>query len=94
VSEWTKATVRLRSERLAWRRAGDEVIALDLERSEYLSVNATAAHLWEALSAGANRAQLVRLLCTYFDVAPEIAGADVDLLLEQLDEAGLLVTQY
>lgn len=82
--------MKLRQDGLIWRRAGDDVIALDLTRSEYLASNATAAVLWEALADGADRDDLVGLLCARFDVLPEVAGADVDRLLSWLRAEGLL----
>jgi hypothetical protein len=80
----------LRRDGLIWRRAGEDVIALDLTRSEYLASNATAAVVWEALAEGTSRDDLVTLLCARFDVEPSIAGADVDRLLTCLGSEGLL----
>jgi Coenzyme PQQ synthesis protein D (PqqD) len=82
--------MRLRREGLIWRNAGDEVVALDLTRSEYLASNRTAAVLWEALAEGADHESLVQLLCARFDVAPEVARGDVGRLLEWLAAEGLL----
>jgi hypothetical protein len=82
--------MRLRQEGLIWRNAGDEVVALDLTRSEYLASNKTAAVVWEALADGADRESLAELLCARFDVTPEVARADVERLLEWLAAEGLL----
>lgn len=83
-------TVKLRRDGLIWRRAGDEVIALDLTRSEYMASNASGAVVWEALADGAHRDSLVERLCAEFDVDAEVAGADVDSLLAWLRNEGLL----
>lgn len=82
--------MRLRREGLIWRMSGDEVVALDVTRSEYLASNSTAAVLWEALAEGADRDGLVDLLCARFDVEPGVARADVERLLEWLAAEGLL----
>ena len=87
----TGIPVRLRPDRLVWRRAGSEVIALDLERSEYLAANGSAAHLWDALVAGATPGELASALCERFEIAPETARADVEKLVDQLGAADLLV---
>jgi Coenzyme PQQ synthesis protein D (PqqD) len=73
-----------------WRRAGDELIALDLDTSQYLAANETAAAVWEALAGGATRDELVARLCAGFDVEREVAQADLDRLLEAMRSEGLI----
>jgi hypothetical protein len=82
--------VQLRRDGLVWRRAGDELLVLDLSRSEYLSANATGSLVWERLAEGATRDELAQLLVERFAVDEAQARADVDRLLEQLDAQGLL----
>lgn len=82
--------IRLRQERVAWRGSTEEIIVLDLEHGEYLSLNPSAAAVWEGLDRGAGRGELVELLCRRFRVTRERAGEDVDRLLAQLRERGLL----
>jgi hypothetical protein len=82
--------VRLRRDGLIWRRAGDEVIALDLDSSAYLAANATAAVVWEALADGSTQEELVTLLCRRFEVEPRVARRDVERLLETLESEGLI----
>jgi Coenzyme PQQ synthesis protein D (PqqD) len=82
--------VRLKREGLIWRRAGGEVIALDLDRSQYLAANETAAAVWEALASGATCQELVATLCSRFDVEREVAQADVDRLLDAMRSEGLI----
>jgi hypothetical protein len=82
--------MKLRQDGLIWRKAGDDVIALDLTRSQYLATNATAAVVWESLAEGTSRDDLVNLLCTRFDVEPNVAAADADRLLGWLRSEGLL----
>jgi len=83
-------TLRLREDAVAWRRVGDEVVALDIRRSVYLSVNRTAAVLWPALVEGATRRQLVSIALDRFDVDPERAADDIDSLLADLAGRDLL----
>jgi hypothetical protein len=82
--------VRLRRDGLTWRRAGDELLVLDLARSEYLSANATGSLVWERLAEGATRDELAQALVERFAVDEGQARADVDRLLEQLEAEGLL----
>jgi hypothetical protein len=82
--------VQLRRDGLIWRRAGKELIALDLVSSQYFAANETAAAIWEALAAGAPAEELAAMLCDRFDVEPEVARADTDRLLDSLRAEGLI----
>lgn len=83
--------LRLRADKLDWVKAGDEEIILDSDREQYLATNPTGALLWEALAAGADRADLIGILVDHFDdLDPERAADDVDAFLDQLRELDLL----
>jgi hypothetical protein len=81
---------RLKQDAVEWRDTGDEIVALDVGTATYLSVNPSGAVLWEAVTAGATREQLVERLVERFDIDREHAGADVDAFLVELGERGLL----
>jgi coenzyme PQQ synthesis protein D (PqqD) len=83
-------TLHLREDAVAWRLVGDEVVALDVRRSTYLGLNRTGAVLWTALAKGATRRQLVALVLERFDVGPEEAARDIETLLTDLADRGLL----
>jgi hypothetical protein len=84
--------VRLRGEGLIWRRAGDELIALDLDSSQYFAANETATAVWDALADGATREELVTMLCARFEVEQHVAEADIGRLLSSLQTEGLIET--
>ena len=75
---------------MASRGLGDEIVALDLRSSTYLSTNPAGTVLWRELERGSTRTQLVRALLDEFDVTPERAGVDVDAFLEECRKRGLL----
>jgi Coenzyme PQQ synthesis protein D (PqqD) len=81
---------RLREEGLSWRRIEDEVVAVDVGTSTYVSANDSGTVLWEALTEGATRDELAALLADRFDLAPAAAAEDVDGFLAQLEAQGLL----
>jgi uncharacterized NAD(P)/FAD-binding protein YdhS len=81
---------RLADHGLQWRKAQDEVLALDLERSEYLGINRSGAVLWTALAQGARRETLIERLVAAEAVDPQRAARDVEQFLEQLRAHGLL----
>jgi Coenzyme PQQ synthesis protein D (PqqD) len=85
--------MHLRSDSIAWNAVGDNVVALDLTSSTYYSTNGTGTLLWELLSEGANRAELVNTLVERFDVGRETVERDVDAFLADLERAQLLTNE-
>lgn len=84
------ATFRLVDTGLSWRSVEDEVLALDVQSSEYLGVNRTGALLWRELADGASRAGLVERLVAETGIDAQRAGNDVDVFLDQLRARGLV----
>jgi len=82
--------LQLRDADLAWRELHGEVVALDLHASEYFTVNASGGILWEALTRGTTRSELVRCLIDAYGVSPETAGRDTDSFLAELERRGFL----
>lgn len=63
---------------------------IDLRTSCYLSLNRTGAQLWPLLVEGTTRERLVLALVDGHRIDHGDAGRDVDRLLAQLVEAGVL----
>ena len=84
--------MRLRKADVTWQQLDDEIIILDLNGGEYLSVNGSGAFLWKQLDAGAEFEGLVSSLSDEYDLPRERAHDDVEAFLTQLREAGLLET--
>lgn len=82
--------VRLVSTGLDWRRIEGEVLALDSATQEYVLLNRSAALLWEMLVHGSTREDLVNRLAAEYRLDHRRACADVDVLLGQLGERGLV----
>lgn len=58
--------------------------------SGMISVNETAAFIWEKLENDVTVQELAELLCGEYDVDKETAVSDVEEIVKSLDEAGLL----
>lgn len=86
-------TLRLRGEGLEWRLLEGEIVALDAPAEKYLSVNRTGTVLWQALTCGATREDLIAHLVEAFDVDGEKAARDLDVFLATLDAQGLLARE-
>ena len=83
--------IRLRTDGLTWREIDDELVVLDVARSNYLATNDAGRLLWRSLASGTTRAELVRELSDTFALDQETAGADVDRFLAELRAQSLLV---
>jgi Coenzyme PQQ synthesis protein D (PqqD) len=82
--------LRLRPDALAWRKIDNELVAVDVAASQYLSANQTGAMLWQMLADGATPAQLAERLVERFGISSEQARTDVDAFVQDLKRRGLL----
>jgi len=82
--------MRLRSDTIAWNAVGENTVVLDLASSTYFSTNATGSLLWQLLSSGAGRRELVNALVERFGVDQGTIERDVDVFLADLESAQLL----
>ena len=84
--------VALRQEQIEWRALGDEIVALDLETSTYLTVNDVGATVWPLLAEGATRREMLDAVLARFAVDEATAGRDLDAFVGDLRARGLLAT--
>jgi hypothetical protein len=83
-------TVKLRQDRVHWREIDEEVVAVDVDSSTYLSTNGSGALLWLELAQGTTRDALVERLAQAYLIDSERAEGDVDAFLAELRGQGLL----
>ena len=83
-------THRVPDEVLAAHLEGEAVL-LHMDTKNYYRLNATAAAVYKGLERGLGRDALVDDLCAQFVVEREVAAAEVDRLLAELSERGLVV---
>lgn len=67
-----------------------EAVLLHMDTKNYYRLNATAAHVFRGLERGLGREALLDGLCTEFEVERDTAAAELDRLLGELSERGLL----
>jgi hypothetical protein len=82
--------LKARSTELEARLVDGEMVLLDLRSQNYLSLNRTGAELWPSIVAGIERDQLVQELIDRHALPESVASRDLDTLVAQLTEAGLL----
>jgi Coenzyme PQQ synthesis protein D (PqqD) len=83
-------TVKLRPDGVHWREIDQEVVAVDVESSTYLSTNGSGAVLWMELVKGTTRDALVERLAQAYLLDAGRASKDVDSFLSELRGQGLL----
>jgi hypothetical protein len=81
----------LRSDNVAARRIGDELMIMFARDSSLFSLNETAALLWDAADGRTPLAEIVaREICPRYDVDPATALRDATELAHGLAERGIL----
>lgn len=61
-----------------------------LDFNGIINLNETGAFLFELLQNGAERDELVEKMLAQYDVAPEVAKADIDKFIQKVKDADVL----
>jgi hypothetical protein len=81
-----------RSPRIAARMLGEEMLVMSGQGSTLFTLNPTATVLWQAADGATPLNEIVeRRICSEFDVQPEEAMRDAEVLAEDLAERGILL---
>ncbi len=72
------------AERAAWRQVDKEAVILDLESSDYFSLNEVGVLIWEKLGAGADLDEIAQAVCAEYDVEEAKAKKDASSLVSDL----------
>ena len=83
--------LKLRPNGLNWREIEGEVVVLDLEGSNYVTLNPTGSMLWWMLDLGATREELAARLVEEFGIDGAVAAKDVAGFLASCHQQRLLI---
>ena len=86
-------SIAARSFGLTWTRSGETLVILDLESSQYFSLNATASLLWPAIVAGTTHQALINMVVEHYDIDRGAAEIDVAELVDSLEKRSIVTTQ-
>ncbi len=78
------------SESVTHAELEDEVVLLDTRSGTYFSIDGVGIRIWELLRKGATPEQIAQRILRDYDVAPEVARADVAAFLNALATRGLI----
>jgi hypothetical protein len=84
--------MRLDPTAVTWQYIDDELVAIDLATSEYLTVNAVAAVAWPFLEKGATLDELVDAVVARFGVDQDRARADMTAFVTSLLQRRLVTS--
>ena len=74
------------------RRLPGGAVLVHLGTNRIFELNETGAKVWELLSEGLDRSQILQRLIGEFEVEPAQAAADLSSVLDHLEREGLLNT--
>lgn len=74
----------------ALRRLESGGAILNVESGVYFQVNTSGRFIWETLTDGVERFDLIEAMTVNFDIDHEQAAKDIDALLGQFDERSLI----
>src|SRR5581483_7189478 len=86
----SQETFRIKTQEVAWREIGDEMVVLHLGTATYLSINGSGRTLWNRMADGASRQELIDALIATYEIDGDRAARDVDTFITSLAENGLL----
>jgi hypothetical protein len=92
IANGTGELIRLDGTRVAWREVDGEIVAVDMETAEYLTMNGTGALLWEELVGGTTEEALAGRLVDEYAIPARQADADIAAFLGTLRERGLVIS--
>jgi hypothetical protein len=72
------------------RQVGDETVLLDLASGNYYGLDPVGARIWQLLGEGKTLAQVCDVLVAEYEVPRATLESDVEQLVGQLGEKGLL----
>ncbi len=79
-----------RSDKAMARRVGDEIVILDIDSGQYFGLNEVGAFIWDRIGLGTHREELIAAVVATYDIDTPMAEVDVDDLLRDLADRGLI----
>lgn len=75
------------------RPVAEEVVILDLASGNYFGLDPVGARIWQSFVEGKAPSETHRLLLDEYDVGAEALEADIERLIGELQEKGLLLVE-
>ena len=79
-----------RSQRVLSNAIDTETVLLDISKSSYYGLDASASRIWELLAQTVTVTQIIDILLKEYEVGKDECSRDVLAFLEELQTAGLI----
>ncbi len=80
-----------RSTAIAARTLGNETMIMSAADSRLFTLNEVASIIWQSADGATPLEEIAKKVCMQYDVAPEVALKDAELLVEGLAAARLMI---
>lgn len=81
------------SQEFCVRQVGEELVFLAEAGDQYISLNPVGSFLWQQMDGLHSLRDIIDILCHEYDVSEEVALADLEEFVAQLQSQGLLTLQ-
>lgn len=88
--EITDSSIIQRKNNLLYSEIQDEIVALNIDTSEYIGFNAVGSRIWSIIEQPIGFAELLNSIVQEFDVNSEQARTDAMHFLQKLDDKKLI----
>jgi hypothetical protein len=78
------------ADNVVWTDLGDEVVILNLDTNVYFGLEQLGARTWKLIVDGRTYQEVVQAIVAEYDVSGERAEQDLDELLGELSQEGLI----
>lgn len=79
-----------KNERIPWRIIQGDGILVDVDKGEVIHLNSVAAFVWELIDGKKTISEIIKEICSEFEVNEAIAKKDVLTFTENLLEKGII----
>ena len=76
-----------------WKELKSGIVVLNLDSSDYYTLNDTASTIWRAVMDGCDDDAIAQRLTEEYDCPPDVARRDVREQMERFCDDGMLVTE-
>ena len=92
-TSWSSSSTFTRAEGVLLREIGGELLLLNSASDEYFGLNPSGAAMFESLADGATIDKTVEAVSSEFDAPVDVIAGDLEKLVGQLVDRGLIVVQ-
>ena len=72
------------------RQVGEEMVILDLITGTYYGLDLVGARMWQLMEKGESLSSICDTFIEEFDVTPQVLQQDLDILVRNLVDKGLI----